>query len=78
MIKCSKCGKDNVDEAIFCADCGNKLDNGPSTQNTDIETDDSNSDGIMSLFKIRKVDESETLSARFKKHPALYICCVSH
>ena len=76
MIKCSKCGKDNVDEAIFCADCGNKLDNGPSTQNTDIETDDSNSDGIMSLFKIRKVDESETLSARFKKDPALYICCV--
>ena len=74
--KCSKCGKDNVDEAIFCADCGNKLDNGSSAQNTDIETYDHSSDGIMSLFKIRKVDESETLSARFKRHPTLYICCV--
>ena len=26
MIKCSKCGKENVDEAIFCSDCGTKLD----------------------------------------------------
>ena len=78
MIKCSKCGKDNVDEAIFCADCGNKLDNGPSTQNTDIETADSNSDGIMSLFKIRKVDESETLSARFKKDPGYIFVVFCH
>ena len=76
MIKCSKCGKENVDEAIFCSDCGTKLDNGPSALSTDIETDDSSSDSIWSLFKIRKVDESETLSARFKRHPTLYICCV--
>nr|WP_295604896.1 zinc-ribbon domain-containing protein [uncultured Methanobrevibacter sp.] len=54
MIKCSKCGKENVDDAIFCADCGTKLDNGPSALSTDIETDDSSSDSIWSLFKIRK------------------------
>ena len=76
MIKCSKCGKENVDEAIFCSDCGTKLDNGQSAQSTDIETDDSSSDSLWSLFKIRKVDESETFSARFKRHPTLYICCV--
>ena len=76
MIKCSKCGKENVDEAIFCSDCGTKLDNGPSAQSTDIETDDSGSDSLWSLFKIRKVDESETFSARFKRHPTLYVCCV--
>ena len=91
MKKCVHCGKENVDEAIFCSDCGTKLDNVPSAESTDIETDDSSSDSsmsrdietddsssdsIMSIFKIRKVDESETLSARFKKHPFLYVCCV--
>ena len=45
MIKCSKCGKENVDEAIFCSDCGTKLDNGPSALSTDIETDDSKKGG---------------------------------
>lgn len=76
MKKCVHCGKENVDEAIFCSDCGTKLDNGASAESTDVETDDSSSDSIMSIFKIRKVDESETLSARFKKHPFLYVCCV--
>jgi DNA-directed RNA polymerase subunit RPC12/RpoP/Ca2+-binding EF-hand superfamily protein len=76
MIKCSKCGKENVDDAIFCADCGNKLVNDPSDLSTDIETADSDSDSIWSLFKIRKVDESESFSARFKRHPTLYVCCV--
>ena len=31
MIKCSKCGKENIDGAIFCADCGTKLDNAMSS-----------------------------------------------
>ena len=26
MKKCVQCGKENVDEAIYCADCGAKLD----------------------------------------------------
>ena len=76
MKKCSKCGKENLDEAIFCADCGTELDNNPSTESTNTETDDSSSPSIWSLFKIRKVDESETFSARFKKDPILYVCCV--
>lgn len=76
MIKCSKCGKENVDEAIFCADCGNKLDNDQSALSTDNETDDSNSDSTMSHSKIRRVDESDSFSARFKKHPVYYTCCV--
>ena len=25
MKKCVQCGKENVDEAIYCADCGAKL-----------------------------------------------------
>ena len=76
MKKCSKCGKENLEEAIFCADCGTKLDNEASVESRDIETDDSSSLSIWSLLKIRKVDESETFSARFKKHPRLYVCCV--
>ena len=31
MKKCAKCGKENIDKAIYCANCGSRLDSIPKT-----------------------------------------------
>lgn len=47
MKKCAKCGKENIDKAIYCANCGVKLDSNSSygglTPSSNSSNDNSNS-----------------------------------
>ena len=51
MKKCSECGKENIDEAIFCADCGARLEH--------ISNDSGSSNGNSNEGSSSPSDESD-------------------
>jgi hypothetical protein len=46
---CPECGKDNTDDAKFCINCGVSLEKSTNDLKTQVESDDENSDEMVSL-----------------------------
>ena len=73
MKKCSKCGKINIDEAIFCADCGSKLD-----EDSSIESTETCADCGSKLDEDSSIESTGigTVDSVFKPNKDMQICCV--
>ena len=69
MKKCSNCGKENLDEAIFCAECGTKL----NEESNDIPENLNKNDSPITSDSPRP--QPKSFREKFKKDPALYCCC---
>ena len=66
MKKCVHCGKENVDEAIFCADCGAKL----GTYNSSTSSSASTTDNSLNY------SSNQTSNQANNKEPnKLKVCC---
>ena len=66
MKKCANCGKENVDEAIFCADCGAKL----GTYNSSTSSSASTTDNSLNY------SSNQTSNQANNKEPnKLKVCC---
>ena len=66
MKKCANCGKENLDEAIFCADCGAKL----GTYNSSTSSSASTTDNSLNY------SSNQTSNQANNKEPnKLKVCC---
>ena len=57
MKKCDKCGKENIDEATFCANCGSRLV--PASSNKDSNSRSSSKPSSIKSTSIRKLRKSQ-------------------
>lgn len=72
MKKCSKCGLENIDEAIFCANCGARLNSSTDESNSTNNNSNLNSPNSSS----NKSEPNQKESPNQKEGPDKWkICC---